>query len=229
MDEQRKLFYIDFIKAFAILWVTGFHVCRFVGNPVAPAFWDFDVFRLFYNVQTAVLLFFIVASFLTSKTLMTLFQQRRDSFQNEAKGVVFFCFQRFIRLAPAYYFAIFFWSFQDLFLYPGAVVSCNLKDILNHMLFFHTLNQETAFSISGTFWYIGVLAQYYVIAPLLVFLVGIILVKKQMITIHPDRQTDRQTDNKELQDIFCFCFPSYPLLLSVNSIRQTDLICYGTF
>lgn len=173
--KHGKSVYIDAIKAAAILWVTGFHVSRFVGNPTAQIAGGFDFFRCLRNVQVAVLLFFIVASFLTAKSLMSRTticrKTRAEAITMNVRNILHFYWSRFIRLAPAYYISLFFWSFQPMFLCRDALKTCNLKDVLSHVLFFHTLDMETAFSISGVLWYLGVLAQFYLIAPCLFFLV----------------------------------------------------------
>ncbi len=73
--------------------------------------------------------------------------------------------ERLIKILPAYYIAIVIWYF--LIKMGIAPKSIGLIDVLSHIFLVHNLSNETFYSISGVFWFLGVLFNFYLIFPFL--------------------------------------------------------------
>ncbi len=100
--------------------------------------------------DTGVCLFFVLSGY-----CLTLSQE------TESYGR--FLAKRLLRLLPAYYLAIAVWVW--LVSIGVAVKPVGVKDIVSHMLFLHVFSKGTFYSVSGVFWFLGILFQMYLLAP----------------------------------------------------------------
>ena len=73
--------------------------------------------------------------------------------------------RRFLRICPNYFIALMLWSSAS-FMERGEVDGHLLRSFLYHLLFVHTLSPETFFGIVPAFWWLGLLAQFYLVFPL---------------------------------------------------------------
>lgn len=74
--------------------------------------------------------------------------------------------RRFLRIVPHYWIALTFWS---LFLIPSSSSLSTLAgSFLSHLFFLHTFSTTAFFSIVPAYWWLGLLAQFYLAFPLLV-------------------------------------------------------------
>lgn len=73
--------------------------------------------------------------------------------------------RRFLRIVPHYWMALFFWT---LILLVSSASSASLVwPFLAHMFFFHTFFPGIFFSIVPAYWWLGLLAQFYLAFPVL--------------------------------------------------------------
>ncbi len=73
--------------------------------------------------------------------------------------------RRFLRILPHYWIALLFWSL--LLLGSSSSLSDLWIPLLAHLLFVHTFSPATFFSIVPAYWWLGLLAQFYLVFPLL--------------------------------------------------------------
>lgn len=147
--EQKRLFSIDFLRFFAIFLVTGFHCLRFV---VGKSFSDIDFppyVHMFEVGRLGVEIFFIVSAFCICASF--------DKVQNAAK--VFF--NRMKRIIPIYYIAIIIWVLLINFGITNK--TADAWDIISHLLFIHNIFTDTFYSVSGVFWFLATLFDFYLI------------------------------------------------------------------
>ncbi len=84
------------------------------------------------------------------------------------KKIKIFYKSKILRIIPVYYISLIVWYF--LIKEGIAVKPYNVKDLIYHLLFIHTFDKTTFFSISGVFWYIGVQIHFYLLFPFIVIL-----------------------------------------------------------
>lgn len=153
MDRMRRReLFVDLLRFTAILLVTAFHVARWLGyenltflNAVNTVFKEGN--------YTGVCLFFAISGYCHVKTW------------REGNRYLHFILGRLARLAPAYYVAIAIWA--CLVSIGIAVKPIGAWHLLSHVFFLHVYSADTFYSVSGVFWYLGVLMQFYVLSPLL--------------------------------------------------------------
>ncbi len=73
--------------------------------------------------------------------------------------------RRFLRILPHYWIALIFWTL--LLLGPSSPLHGLCIPFLAHLVLVHTLSPATFFSIVPAYWWLGLLAQFYLIFPLL--------------------------------------------------------------
>lgn len=155
---KNRLAYIDSIRAYAIFLVTGFHLWRFFGRPNENIL-CYNLFSIFEKGWGGVELFFLISGY--SMALITY----KDSNSYQTINWIVYLQKRLYRIIPAYYIAIFIWT----------ILICNgvspkpigLMDQISHLLFIHTFNPNTYYSISGVFWSMGIEMQFYLLLPFL--------------------------------------------------------------
>lgn len=159
---KTRLAYIDLLRAYAIFLVTGYHLWRFMGEP-SGKFFIYDIFAIFHKGSAGVELFFFISGF--SMALIT--YQGIDSHKTIDWQRYFL--KRLFRIIPAYYVAIIIWTI--LISNGVAPKSIGLIDQISHLLFIHTFNPQTYYSISGVFWSLGIEMQFYFLLPLLLYFI----------------------------------------------------------
>lgn len=156
-----RLRYIDFIRAYAIFLVTGFHLWRFFGG-LSIEFYKYDLFAIFAK-GGGVKLFFLISGYSMAVATYKGYDTHKKIDWQE------YFLKRISRIVPAYYIAILIWS---ILIYNGiAPKPIGLIDQISHLLFIHTFNPNTYFSISGVFWSLGIEMQFYFLLPLFLFLI----------------------------------------------------------
>ena len=73
--------------------------------------------------------------------------------------------RRFLRILPHYWIALIFWTL--LLLGPSSPLHGLCIPFLAHLFLVHTLSPATFFSIVPAYWWLGLLAQFYLIFPFL--------------------------------------------------------------
>jgi peptidoglycan/LPS O-acetylase OafA/YrhL len=72
--------------------------------------------------------------------------------------------RRLGRICPQYYLALLLWT--AVAVVAGGLTAPLIGSFLAHLLFVHTLSPATFFSIVPAFWWLGLLAQFYLLFPL---------------------------------------------------------------
>ena len=104
-DKFKKFEYLDSLRGIAILLVVLGHVGNMIEHSVNPYFPEF-ISRFIYNGHLGVQMFFIVSAY----TLL----MSHDNRKGEINAIKKFFIRRFFRIAPMYYLAIIFTTFQIL-------------------------------------------------------------------------------------------------------------------
>lgn len=104
-------------------------------------------------------MFFLISGFLCA-------MKWEKNASGERKAVTFYK-EKVLRIIPPYYFGLMFWWF--LVVNKGiAPKPYGMEDIISHLLFIHTFSENTFFSTSGVFWYVGVQMHFYLLFPLII-------------------------------------------------------------
>lgn len=80
-------------------------------------------------------------------------------------GYIKFLRRRFLRILPNYWITLLFWSL--VLLISSNSLGSLLWPFLAHLLFLHSLFPEVFFSIVPAYWWLGLLAQFYLAFPIL--------------------------------------------------------------
>lgn len=155
IENKNRYLWIDSLKGLSILGVVLIHSGAMgLGGPISVAASYGSVF-----VQA----FFVVSSFLIWKSLERL--GRNFGFQDYMKWL----FRKISKLIPAYYLSIFIYLLVTggNQYWAGDVDPFSIQNIIAHILFLHGLFPKFCNNILGVEWYVGVLALFYLIAPLL--------------------------------------------------------------
>ncbi len=150
-----KLHYLDSLRGFAILGVLMVHVWYAMPN--------FDTIRFhsfFFKGQYGVQLFFLVSAFTLSNSL---YQRQTNQSLSD------FFLRRFFRIAPLFYAAIFYYSWQKMFSssFSDFYVENPVLGYSLNLTFLHDLFPESIDSIVPGGWSIGVEFTFYLLVPLL--------------------------------------------------------------
>ena len=153
VKSADRFFFLDVIRFLAIFYVTGFHAARFIGFDNLQSF-----SRIFKNMFISggwlgCCLFF----FLSGYCLCINYNEKTKYFD--------FIRHRLIKILPAYYAAIVVWYF--LVKMGIAVKPVDLSAVLSHVFLVHTFSDANFYSVSGVFWFLGVLFNFYLLFPFL--------------------------------------------------------------
>lgn len=150
---MSRLFYIDVIRFLAIFLVTGFHVARFIQFDKLHSFGLIFKNAFINGGWLGCCLFFLISGY-------CLCFKYNDN-------VKYFDFlkNRLIKIIPTYYIAIIIWYFLvKMGIAPKPI---DISAILTHIFLVHNFDNSNFYSISGVFWFLGVLFNFYLIFPFL--------------------------------------------------------------
>ena len=157
ISQSSRLEFIDVLKGLAILGVLLIH-CG--GDAVLPGIFG----KVAANGHSGVQCFFLISAFLAFSSLRrysVAMQSWRDSLK--------WSFSHLLRLVPLFYLAIVlelvFHGGSEFWL--GEEKSVTFGNVLAHILFLHGFFPHYVDSILGVEWYLGVLAMFFFLAPLL--------------------------------------------------------------
>ncbi len=150
---MNRLFFIDFARFLAIFFVTSFHVARFIGVNNMHSFGKIFKNAFITGGWLGCCLFFLISGYCLCKVY------------DEKKSYFDFLKKRLIKILPAYYIAIIIWYFLvKMGIAPKPI---GISAILSHIFLVHTFDNANFYSLSGVFWFLGVLFNFYLIFPLL--------------------------------------------------------------
>jgi peptidoglycan/LPS O-acetylase OafA/YrhL len=156
---REREFNMDLGRAVAISMVTAFHVWRFTGHQ-AYVVAGHDLFGLASAGLAGVDVFFVISGYAMVRTWAKI--------RHQPRAHIAFWKARLFRLYPPYLVAIVVWCLLLSTGLTSTVKPHGVRDIVSHMLFLHTFDQNTFFSISGVFWTLSVEAHFYLLFPFLI-------------------------------------------------------------
>jgi peptidoglycan/LPS O-acetylase OafA/YrhL len=154
--EGRRFDNINLLRAFAALSVVVYHVIELGKWTAYPMEGPLVMFRLgWYGVD----LFFVISGFVIGYSALLIYRADRAAFQGR------YWARRLTRILPLYLATLFLW----LALFPP---QWNAREWLiqlgTHLTFTHNLSPNTAGSIDGANWSLGVEMQFYIAVALLI-------------------------------------------------------------
>lgn len=160
MNRNRN---IDVLRGITILLIVVYHCIAITGaEERITSFLHIKNF-IMYGGEIGVTLFFIMSGLGIAYSIYT----------REQSGSPYtwlqFIKKRAVRIAPQYYFCIFFLLL--LTTAAGYLSTSGVKDILSHIFFVHNFSIQTNGSINGVLWTMGVIVQFYLVAYPLYFAV----------------------------------------------------------
>lgn len=155
--------YLDALKGIAIFAITFVHV----GGSNLSGFWGV----IGTGATNGVQLFFVISGYLAFASMQHRFPERKEM---RWKSVLKWYVKKYIRLFPLFYISILMslltksWSMYWL----GNEASVSVKNILTHIFFIHGAFPHYVDSILGVEWYLGALALFFLVTPLLYYFVN---------------------------------------------------------
>lgn len=146
---MKKYVWIDSLKGIAICGVIMVHS----GVDVLP----FPIGRIGCGGAYGVYIFFVLSAFLAYFSLENTFADKALSL----KDIMHWWYRRFIRLAPIFYFTIL------LVILVNGSESVGIGNVIVHLLFIFGLFPQYINSILSVEWYLGIIAIFYILVPLL--------------------------------------------------------------
>ena len=156
--RKKTLGQIEVMRAVAVTGIFLFHLWSDVPkagteNPFGPVFG-----MILSQGWMGVILFNIVSGFVL--TLPFAGPSGRPM-----PGYVDFLRARFLRICPNYLISLTFWAIVAVLL--GTAKPNIVSSYIQHVFFVHTLNPAVFFDIAPAYWWMGLLAQFYLAYPLL--------------------------------------------------------------
>jgi len=155
---------IDVFRGIAILLVTGYHVWRVIDRPhiyLEAGLERFDLLGFLAKGHTGVELFFVISGFCMATTAMKSFNDGYSFYTLKN-----YLIKRFLRIAVPYYAAILIWNVLIHFFNLTHKPHDTYHNLM-HLLFLHTLTNDTFYSVSGVFWSIAVEMHFYLVLPVI--------------------------------------------------------------
>ncbi|PHS05656.1 MAG: hypothetical protein COA78_15105 [Blastopirellula sp.] len=157
--QPKQIKGLNGLRALACLAVFGVHFQQITG--VSGSLGPFDVTRFFENGNTGVCLFFGLSGFLLSLPLW-----RSELSASSGPWLGKYLRSRAVRIVPVYYICL-----TALVIFQRHWTSGGkLADTLSHYLFVNNLSERFFYQISSPFWSIALQVQFYVVLPLVFWL-----------------------------------------------------------
>lgn len=149
---------IELLRAIAITAIFVFHLWSVVPTVTASGM----VGKVLGTVSSFGYLGVIFFNFITGFVLAYPYFRSQH---REVPSFSYFLRRRFLRICPKYYFALTLWSSVLLFA-SGPQNSTLPAAFVAHLTFTHTIFATTFFAIVPAYWWLGLLAQFYLFFPL---------------------------------------------------------------
>lgn len=155
--KKNDYIWADAMKGLAILGVLLIHS----GNIFIPGI----IGKFIAQGSRGVQFFFVISAILAFESLHRRFADPKDM---DLYGVLLWYRDRFVRLIPLYYLSL----LLNIILNPasswlGSIGHITIENILLHLFFLHGFFPLYINSIINVEWYLGVLAMFYILAPVL--------------------------------------------------------------
>ncbi|MFZ5426000.1 MAG: acyltransferase family protein [Thermodesulfobacteriota bacterium] len=157
-SKRKTLGQIEVMRVVAMTGIFLYHLWSDVPkagteNPMGPAFG-----ALLAQGWMGVILFNIVTGFVLTLPFA-------GPGGRPMPGYFTFLRHRFLRICPNYYIGLLFWTVVAVL--AGKAGANLASSFTQHLLFVHTLNPSVFFDIVPAYWWMGLLAQFYLAYPLL--------------------------------------------------------------
>lgn len=156
--KRKTLGQIEVMRAVAVIGIFLYHLWSDVPkagveNPFGPAFG-----AILSQGWMGVILFNIVTGFVLTLPFAGPAGRPMPAYPE-------FLRHRFLRICPNYYIGLVFWAIVAVI--AGKAGAGALSSFVQHALFVHTLNPSVFFDIVPAYWWMGLLAQFYLAYPIL--------------------------------------------------------------
>jgi len=156
--KRKTLGQIEVMRVVAMTGIFLYHLWSDVpkagtDNPMGPAFG-----AILAQGWMGVILFNIVTGFVLTLPFA-------GPGGRPMPGYLTFLRHRFLRICPNYYIGLVFWTLVAIL--AGKAGANLASSFLQHLVFVHTLNPSVFFDIVPAYWWMGLLAQFYLAYPLL--------------------------------------------------------------
>lgn len=155
MEKKERMYHLDVARVVAIALVTMYHIWSRMGRPAQRA-GLVDTYGLVHWGNVGVILMVILSGHLV------IGGYRRLDGLPVWKKLRNFYWNKFLRIAPAYYVAILIKCMLD-----GKAEKWN---VITHLLFIHNSFEAYSDGITGAFWYLSLQMGLYLVTPLFFFL-----------------------------------------------------------
>jgi len=148
---KKRSYPVDIYRTCALLIVIIYHIWVLTGS--IPFKWEGITQIISLGGEIGVTAFFVLSGYGIYCSLCNQYE-KGFSYKEYIK-------RRCIRIMPQYYFSL----LVSILLLDG--ISYGLKNIVTHIFFIHNFFPECHGGINGVLWTMGVIIQFYIIAPLL--------------------------------------------------------------
>lgn len=157
--SRSRIPQIELVRAIAMAGIFVFHLWSVVPNVAESGPLGRSIAHASSFGYLGVVLFNFISGFVLALPYLGPKQRGIPPYPN-------FLHRRFKRIAPKYYLALTFWA--GVLLLWGKVRSDSLlPDYLAHLAFIHSIFPAMFFSIVPAYWWLGILAQFYLLFPIL--------------------------------------------------------------
>lgn len=157
--SRRQIPQIELLRAIAIAGIFVFHLWSVVPNILENGLIGRFIGHASSFGYLGVFLFNFITGFVLALPYLGPEQRKAPSYPH-------FLRRRFKRIAPKYYLVLTFWA-GVLLLIPKGQSDALLPDYLAHLAFIHSISPTMFFSIVPSYWWLGLLAQFYLLFPIL--------------------------------------------------------------
>ena len=154
----QRLPQLEVLRVVAMTWIFLFHLWSVVPLEANSGTFGLMLVRVLHSGHLGVVVFNIITGFVLA--LPHLGPARRP-----APTYGDFLRRRFLRICPHYYLALLLWTAMML-LTAHESGSAMVLSFVAHAFFVHTMHPTTFFGIVPAYWWLGLLAQFYLLFPL---------------------------------------------------------------
>jgi peptidoglycan/LPS O-acetylase OafA/YrhL len=158
----QRLPQLEVLRVVAMAWIFLFHLWSVVPLEANSGALGLALVRVLHSGHMGVVVFNIITGFVLA--LPHLGPARRPALTYGD-----FLRRRFLRICPHYYLALLLWTVTML-LTAHEPSSAVVLSLVAHAFFVHTLHPSTFFGIVPAYWWLGLLAQFYLLFPLVLWL-----------------------------------------------------------
>lgn len=152
MGMKRRYEGVDCLRCIAIFTIVLYHIWALGGMGT------YRGHMISYGGEIGVTFFLVLSGFSMYLVIDKEYKNNTFLYSN-------FLYKRFQKIAPQYYASL---IVAILFTNAAAWFSgAGLKDIIAHLFFIHNLHPSTHGSISGVLWTMGLIVQFYLLAPII--------------------------------------------------------------